>query len=460
MREVITSSGIITTVVGTGTAGYSDDGGPATQAQLNTPNGLALDSAGGLFIADDGNNVIREVAAGTGTITTVAGTGAAGYSGDDGAATAAMLNGPANLAVDSAGNLFIADDNNNRLREVTANNGHIATVAGTGWCCYSGDGGPAAQAALNQPNHIALDGAGNLFIADDYNHRIREVVAATGIITTVAGTGIAGFSGDGGPATQAQLWNPDAVAVDDQDNLYIADTVNNAIRKVIARTGVITTVAGLGTQTQGYGGDGGPATQAQLSQPNGLTVDRAGDIFIADTFNNRIREVNARTGVITTVVGGGSGCAQQIDKFGDGCPATEATLNDPWNVTLDSAGNLFIADDGDLAIREVLAGSGIIITVAGEAAGTGCNSTSDCGDGGPATQAYLYSPVGVAVDAADDIFIANYYNKKVREVIASTGIITTVASNGSPGCDRPMDAGVFGSTGPCFGGDSTRCKVR
>jgi len=294
----------IYTVAGNGTGGLSGDNGPATGAQLYNPSGVAVDSVGSLYIADTFNNRIRKVS--SGMITTVAGNGpvgngflVAGFGGDNGPAADAKLNGPSGVALDSAGNLYIADLYNSRVREVS--NGVITTVAGGG--STVGDNGPATSAALYDPLGVAVDSAGNLYIADSSNHRIRKV--SDGVITTVAGSGAVfpsegGFSGDNGPATSAQLDYPAGVAVDSAGNLYIADEGNHRIRRV--SNGVITTVAGNGTQ--GLSGDGGPATNAQLGSPTGVAVDSAGNLYIADTADERIRKVS--NGVITTVAGGGA----------------------------------------------------------------------------------------------------------------------------------------------------------
>jgi sugar lactone lactonase YvrE len=256
---------------------------------LSLPTGLAVDGSGNLFIADWANARIRYVAASTGIITTVAGDGNVGYSGDGGAATSASLYCPAGVAVDSSDNLYIADDCNKRVRRVDATTGIITTVAGNGAAGYSGDGGPATSASLGGPSDVALDSSGNLFIADQPNNVIRRVDAATGIITTVAGNGTAGYSGDGGAATSATLTNPAGVAVDGSGNLFIADTSRNRIRRVDAISGVIITVAGDGNL--GYSGDGGPATSASLFFPSGVAVEASGNFLIADTDNNRIRQV-------------------------------------------------------------------------------------------------------------------------------------------------------------------------
>src|SRR6266446_5915776 len=273
-------SGHIITVAGSGAPGFDGDGGPATSAQLRDPSSVVIDSAGNLFIADTINNRVRHVAAGSGIITTVAGTGVPGFSGDGGPATSAQLNYPTSVAVDTAGHLFIADQSNLRIRRVAAATGIITTVAGTGIPGFSGDGGPATSAELNYPTSVAIDTAGNLFITDANNNRIRRVAAATGIITTVAGTGIPGFSGDDGQATDAKLNFPYYVVVDAAGSLFIVDTGNSRIRKVTATTGIITTIAGTGAP--GFGGDDGPATSAQLWTPTGIAVDAAGNLFIAD----------------------------------------------------------------------------------------------------------------------------------------------------------------------------------
>ena len=334
------SSYTITTVAGNGTSGFSGDGGPATSAELDYPTGVAVDSAGNLFIADTFNARIRKVTP-AGAISTVAGNGTLGFSGDGGPATSAELRLPDGVAVDSAGNLFIADETNNRIRKVTAA-GTISTVAGNGTAGFSGDGGPATSAELFQPAGIAVDSAGNLFIADGSN-RIRKVTAA-GTISTVAGNGTAGFSGDGGPATAAELNQPSDVAVDSAGNLFIADLMNSRIRKVTP-AGTISTVAGNGTL--GFSGDNGPATSAELFEPWDVAVDGAGNLFIVDSGNDRIRMVTP-AGTISTVAGNGT-----PGFSGDGGLATSAALIAPEGVAVDGKGNVFIADTNNNRIREL-----------------------------------------------------------------------------------------------------------
>ena len=392
----------------------------ATDARLNFPTGMGVDASGDLFIADFRNSRVRRVDGATGVITTVAGTGISGFSGDGGPATDAQLNEPFGVAVDASGDLFIADTSNDRVRRVDAATGVITTVVGTGISGFSGDGGPTTDAQLNEPFGVAVDASGDLFIADTSNDRVRRVDAATGVITTVAGTGISGFSGDGGPATDAQLNEPFGVAVDASGDLFIADTSNDRVRRVDAATGVITTVAGTGIS--GFSGDGGQATDAQLNDPSGVAVDASGNLFIADTSNDRVRRVDSATGVITSVAGTG------ISGFsGDGGPATDAQLNEPFGVAVDASGNLFIADTSNDRVRRVDGATGVITSVAG----TGTAGFS--GDGGPATDAQLNFPVGVAVDASGNLLIADSDNHRIRRVDSATGVITTVAGTGTPG---------------------------
>jgi uncharacterized protein (TIGR03437 family) len=330
---------------------------------------------------------------GQGIITTVAGSGTAGGSGDGGPATSASL-GPWGVAVDAAGNLYIADYSNSRIRKVSPS-GIISTAAGNGTRGFSGDGGPATGASLNQPSGVAVDAAGNLYIADYYNYRVRKV-SSSGIISTVAGNGIKGFSGDGGTATSATLREPEALAVDAAGNLYIADSTNQRIRKV-SPSGIISTVAGTGTWA--FSADGGPATSASLSFVEGVAVDAAGNLYIDDSDNGRIRKVSP-SGIISTVAGTGT-----WGFSGDGGPATSASLNDPWGVAVDAAGNLYIADARNGRIRKV-SPSGIIGTVAG--------GGSALGDGGAATSASLKHPIAVAVDAAGNVYIAD--DNRIRKV--------------------------------------------
>ena len=331
---------VITTVAGTGVWGYSGDGGPADQAWLNLPRDIAPGPDGSLYIADYSNRRIRRVAP-DGIITTVAGTGTPGYSGDGGPADQAMLRGPISIAFGPDGNLYIADSSDNRIRRVTLG-GIITTVVGTGVLGYSGDGGPADQAMLNRPRGIALSSDGSLYIADVNNHRIRRV-SPDGIITTVAGTGVLGYFGDDGPADQAMLNYPYDIALDSGGSLYIADTSNKRIRRV-APDGIITTMAGSG----GWGtlGDGGPADQAGIGEPRSIALSSDSSLYISNKWYNLIHRVTSDD-IITTVVGPGNG------DYGDGGPADQATLNSPGGIALDPDGSLYIADVSNHRIRRV-----------------------------------------------------------------------------------------------------------
>jgi sugar lactone lactonase YvrE len=472
IREVSSSTGIISTVAGSGTCGYSGDGGLATSAQLNLPSGVTLDSSGNIFIADTSNCVIRSVSSTNLHISTVAGDYGVGcgYSGDGGPATSAQLNQPIGVAVDSSGDIFITDYNNSVIREVSTSSGNISTFAGVavsdknhvgqmiGFPAYSGDGYAAVDAELGFLNTtpwsagLATDKSGNVFIADTANDVVREISAATGIITTVAGNGFIGYSGDGGPATTAELWDPRDVAVDGAGNLFIVDSGNCVIRKVTASTGIISTVAGtppdaLGNYYCDYSGDGGPATSAELypiellSPAGGVAVDASGNIFIADTGNNVIRKVTASTGIITTV----AGIADSLGYgTGNGVPATSATLFFPYGVAVDNSGNIFIADTGDYVIREVMAVNGNIYTVAGNLTlGRGFS-----GDGGPADLAQLGNTYGLFLDPAGNLIIPDAVNCVIREVAASTGIISTVA--GTPNPIGTYFCGYAGDGGPAL----------
>lgn len=332
---------------------------------------------------------------GTDTITTMAGNGKPGFSGDGGPATAAQLRSVDGMAVDKQGNVYIADSANSRVRKVSPG-GTISTFAGKGGGGGAlGDGGPATSARLDVPRSVAVDEQGNVYIADFNAHRIR-MVRPNGTITTFAGTGQASFSGDGGPAASARLYAPAAVAVDGQGNVYIADMYNQRVRKV-SPDGRITTIAGTGKQSTS--GDGGPATSATLSYPYGLAADARGNVYVSgDTY---VRKVS-REGAITKVAGGGS-------SIGDGGPATAASVRTPFGLAADGNGNLYIADYADHRVRRVDL-SGTITTLAGTRSG------GFSGDGGPATSAMLFGPRGLAVDAQGNVYIGDGQNYRVRKV--------------------------------------------
>ena len=414
---------------------------------------VAVDAAGAVYIADAGAHRVRKVDA-SGVETTVAGTGTAGFSGDAGPATSAMLNAPSGVAVDGAGILYIADLQNMRIRRVDKN-GVISTVAGNGRPGFSGDGGPATRAGLG-PNRVAVDRSGALYVADAGNHRIRKI-DTRGIITTVAGNGRAGFSGDGGPATRASLDEPWDVAVSDQGTLYIADPHNGRIRAV-APNGVITTVAGSSADAD-FTGDGGPATSAVLSldySRSGVALDSGGALYITEEFG-RVRKVD-RNGLITRAaklpnVGAFAGVAvdmagaiylasdgriRKIDTHGtitpvagngtfrasgDGGLATSAGMT-IWGIAVDRTGAVFIADHGNNRVRKVDT-KGIMTTIAGN------GTAGSRGDGGPATAASVESPSAVAVDGDGVLYIAQSGPSHRIRKVDRNGVISTVAGNGT-----------------------------
>jgi uncharacterized protein (TIGR03437 family) len=459
--RIVTPDGLINTFAGNGFTGNVNavgDGGPANQAQLSLPSGVTADSSGNVFIADTNQNLIRKVTP-DGNIATFAGIGYPGFAGDGGPAIAASVNHPEDVFVDTKGNVFIADTLDGAIREVTTD-GNINTVAGNGSIGYSGDGGPATKAGLIEPFSVVVDGSGNIFFAEPEDGRIREV-DTKGNINTIAGNGTLGFSGDGGPGTSATLYLPTGVAVDSSGNVYIADSHNTRIRKLSG--GNINTIAGNGGIS--YSGDGGAAVKSQLNAPQGAAVDSSGTFYVADTANNAVRKV-ASNGSIATIAGNGSpgsGNSQlngpqgvAVDSSGnvyvadtqnarvlkisggsistlagngtqgfggDNGPAGSAQLNSPIGVAVDKSGNVYIADFGNNRIRMVNSG-GAISTIAGTTQGYS-------GDGGAATAAQLNNPQGVAVDSAGRVYIADTANNRVRMV--SGGVISTIAGTGIAG---------------------------
>lgn len=332
----------IKTIAGDGTPGATGDGGAATGAKLNYPTGVAVDRAGNVYIADANNNKVRKVST-TGVITTIAGNGTSGFSGDGGAATAAQLKYPTNIAVDLSGNVYITDANNARIRKVTPA-GIISTYVGDGSLGYGGDGGQATAAQLHNPRGLHMDATGNLYIAAVFSQKVR-MVDPSGIIMTVAGTGTSGYAGDGGSAVSAQLKDPSGVGKDAAGNMYIADKSSHCIRKVTP-TGTISTIAGNDV-TADFAGDGGPATAARMKTPLTVKVDKYDNVFVLDMGNNRVRKINS-SGVISTVAG-----ATAVGSSGDGGPATAASFNFPQDIALDTLGNVYIADAGNNKIRKI-----------------------------------------------------------------------------------------------------------
>jgi DNA-binding beta-propeller fold protein YncE len=341
------SVGKIRTSAGSGDQGYSGDGGPATTAKLNQPFDVAIGPDGSLYFSDTFNHCIRRVDSKSGRISTVAGCGKNGYSGDGGPATEAKLNEPYGVVLDKHGNIFIVDRLNYCIRRVEAATGVIATIAGTGKSGYFGDGGPAAEAMLREPNGIALHPAGrSLYIADVADQRVRVVDLRTGNIATFCGTGRKEHSGDGGPVSRASLHGPRAVHVSADGDVYICEREGNSIRRIDGTSGMITTVAGTGRK--GYTGDGGPAIEATFNGPKEIDIDAAGNIFVVDTENQAIRRIDAKTGVVTTVAGNG-----ERGGTGDSGPATAAQLDRPHGVAVDRHGKIYIGDTNNHRIRIV-----------------------------------------------------------------------------------------------------------
>ncbi len=429
IREVSASSGNISTIAGSGVACPSPtspcgNNGAATAAELNFPMGVAVDKLGNIAIADTGDRRVRAILAGNPDLFNYVGTGnvcnvQAGC-GDGGTAAKATLTSPTQVYLDASDNLYIADAPENRIRKVSANK-IISSVVGTGTAGFGGDGGQAKAALLDAPRGVVTDSHGNLFIADSGNQRIREVVS--NVINSLAGGGL---GGDGSAATAAILGSDHAVAVDSVGNLYIADSANNRIRKVTPGNppGNITTIAGTGSA--GYSGDSQQAAQATLNYPLGLTIDNSNNIYIADSLNGRVRLINA-SGVITTIAGNGQSC-QKGSSCGDGGPATQAYLSEPTAIALDNSGNIYIADYAANRVRMVNS-SGIISTLI-DGNGALCTSpTSPCGDGAAAVNAQLNGPFGLVVDGSGNVYVSDENDNRVR--VVSSGIINAYAFTGA-----------------------------
>ncbi len=463
------TNGVIAVFAGDYVPAYGGDGGPATSAHLYLPNRVAVDPFGSVLIVDQGNNRVRRVDT-AGVITTIAGDGTVSSAGDGGAGTRAGLfplravasdpsgnvyigssvsgaepwsydnrvrmldssgtidtlagisdNGdgpsPADAVIDPHGlltgrqpwfnDVYIADSRNNQVRKLDGVTGAVSTIAGTGEAGFSGDGGPATAARLSGPSDVTGDAAGNLYVVDQNNQRVRRI-SSRGIITTVAGSGAFGYNGDAVLAVSAALASPTGVAVDNSGNVYIADRYNYRIRLVTPQ-GIISTVAGNGTYNpQGSSGDGGPATQAQLGVPTGVVVAPDGSLYVAEFGTHRVRKIRTN-GIIITIAGNGN-----YGAGGDGGLAVNAQLNGPFALALDVAGNLYIDDSANQRVRRIDVVSGLITTVAGN------GNAGTQGDGGPATDANLYPPSGIGVDASGHLYIAQADSSRVRRVLLST----------------------------------------
>lgn len=461
----IDPNGRISTVAGRGKRGFEGDGGPAVAAKLFRPQGVAVDKSGAVFVADSGNHRVRRIDP-EGRISTLAGTGEAGYGGDGCPAAEAELNEPCGIAADGAGSVYVCDSKNHRIRRIDAK-GMIATVAGTGTPGHGGDGGPAIEAMLHWPALVATDERGNVYVGDRNNERVRKI-DADGIITTVVGTGQPGYAGDRGPADRAQLSQPSGVAVDGAGNLYVADTENGRVRRIDS-AGTITTFAGGGSAL--HNGDRGPADKARIGTVHGLSVDASGNVYFSDSFHHRVRRF-LPGGRITTIAGTG-----KAGYAGDGGAAHEAQISHPTGVAADANGNVYVADTGNQRVRRISA-SGLITTTIGTgrervlfkggppAKGglrsftaiaadgprgfvviarnrvwrigqdgeatpiAGSGDRGHAGDGGPAIEASLDRPASLAVDGAGNVYVAEMH--RVRR-IDSAGVITTLAGTGERG---------------------------
>jgi DNA-binding beta-propeller fold protein YncE len=407
---------IIETLAGGGAVG---DDGPATRARLSLPGGVTVDRDGNLVIVDFGNHRVREVNRHTQRIRTIAGTGQAGYSGDGGPGILARLARPENAAFGPDGSLYIVDTHNHSIRRLDARTAAISTFAGNGHKGFAGDGGPAARAQFYQPEGIAFDGGGNCYIGDTLNGRIRRIDARSGLITTVAGDGRIGTSPDGTPGPQASFMRLARLAADAEGNVYIADSPSQRIQMLDAATGQLHTLAGTGES--GFGGDNGPATAARLSYPEGVALDSRNNIYIADLGNHRVRRIERSTGVITTIAGSG-----RPGFCGDAGKATEACLWSPGRIAVDADSNVYVCDILNARVRRIDRSTGLISTVAG---------TGDLGDGGPARDALLAIPGDLAY-AEDRLYVAEYGNRRVRAIDLEKGTIITVAGGGTGSGDN------------------------
>jgi trimeric autotransporter adhesin len=455
----IDGEGILHTFAGDGVPEDSGDGGPAIDARVFTPHDLCLDNDGNVYFSqlgtrgpDLGPNVVRKIDRKTGIITRVAGSGRTGRNGLEGPALEADFDTTTGIAVDRDGNLYICGKWDSNVRRVDAKTGHIAMFAGQAtrhheleregrafsggnysFAGYHGDGGPASEAALGFPEHLAMDSRGDLYICDNGNHRIRKIEVATGTITTVLGTGAAASNGDGGPATEAAVNMPDAICIDAHDNLYVGEARGNRLRKVDARTGIVTTLAGNGIA--GYEVDGLPGPESRCNPiESGIWADPDGTVFWSDS-SGRLRRYDGETGIVTTAAGGTS--------IHDG-PSMEAFLACPSGLDIGPDGHVYIADMQHDRIRALDMDSGTIRTVAG----SGARALG--GDNGPALDAGIYSPHDVAVDSQGEVVIADTHSASVRRVDGD-GTIRSIGGVGLAGDD--------GDGGPAISAAFTRVEA-
>jgi sugar lactone lactonase YvrE len=422
VRKVDHLTGLISTVAGTGERGYSGDGGLATSAKLHFPEGIALDRNGNLFISDTVNRLIRRVDARTGIITSFAGTGEVGVNPEGTPAAQAKFLRLARIAIDHAGNLYVADSPSHRILVIEARTHLLRTFAGTGKLGFSGDGGAAVDAEISYAEGMVLAPNQDLYFADVGNHRVRKIDANTGVISTIAGSGEKGFSGDGGPAIKARLWSPGRVWVDHQGNILIADILNARIRRVDARTQIIDTIAGTGDW-----GDGGAARDALLSVPGDIAYAN-GKVYIADYGTRRIRCVDLVTGIISTVAGGGT-------QTGEGILATDADFLLPEGIAVDGRRQaLYIADNISNKVWVVDLRTGILHTLAGAAA----DSNTD--EPGKARSTHLSLPSALTVAPDGQLYIGDFGHHRVLSVDPSSGNMQVL--HGGGGEKDPLDIAV------------------